>query len=326
MLTPRQNFMQVHKGGNPDRFVKQFEFFAIVPDPGMFGARPEPGGEAVDAWGVTSRWPEGVITPFPVHDDEHKVVKDIKRWREYIKAPSLDYTEEAWEEPMRIASSIDRNELFVGTIIFPGFFEHLHYMMGMNDALMNLVLEPEETHAIIDNYLQYLLKRSDIISAHTKPDMLMLSDDLGTSRNSFISPEMFREFFLPAYKKLFARWRDNGAELIYMHNDSYSANLVPLFIEAGIDVWQGATTLCDVAHLVKEYGGQITIMGDIDSGVVDQPNWTRELVEAEVRRACSSNGKLYFVPSMTMAAPPTLYPGVDSCIDECIDMMSKEMF
>jgi len=326
MLTPKQNFLEVLRGGNPDRFVNQFEFFTMAFGPGGFGSRPEPGGEAVDAWGVTTRWPEGVITPFPVHDEAHKVVKDIKRWREYVQHPPITNTPEEWAEAVAMVEAIDRNEVFVASMIFPGFFEMMHYLMGMDTALENYVLAPDEMHGVIDYYLQYLLARSDEISQYTHPDMLCLSDDLGTHISSFISPAMFREFFLEPYKQLFGRWRDNGVELIYLHNDSYSANLVPLYIEAGIDVWQGCVTNNNVAELIREYGGQITFMGDIDSGIVDTPDWTPEIVEREVRRACTANGKLYFVPSMTMAGPPTLFEGVNDCIIASIDKMSKEMF
>jgi hypothetical protein len=318
--------MEVLRGGNPDRFVNQFEFFVMVPGPGMFGAFPEPGGEAVDGWGVTTRWPEGVITPFPVHDDEHRVVKDITKWKEVVKHPQLYYSDEEWAEAVAIADGVDRNEHFVATITFPGFFELLHYLMSIEEALANYVLYPTEMKEIIDYYLQYLIKQSDEIAKHTRPDMLLFSDDLGTQISSFISPAMFREFFLDAYKTLFKHWRDNGVEIIYLHNDSYSANLVPMYIEAGIDIWQGPLTTNNVPELVKQYGGQISFMGDIDSGVVDSPDWTPELIEREVRRACENNGKLYFVPSMTMAGPPTLYDGVLESIIENIDKMSAEMF
>ena len=44
----------------------------------------------------------------------------------------------------------------------------------------------------------------------------------GEARNPlFLSPEMFREFFVPAYKKIYGFWKENGVELIVHHSDSY---------------------------------------------------------------------------------------------------------
>ena len=325
MLTPRENFMEVHTGGTPDRFVNQFEWYEMAFAPGAF-VMPEPGGQVKDAWGVTTVWPAGVITPYPIHDAEHTVVKDIHRWREYFKHPVINDSDADWAAPSAQAAAVDRREKFVATITFPGFFEMMHYMLGMEVALESYATEPDLIHEMIDYYLQYLLKSCDVISRRVHPDMYCLSDDLGTAVNSFISPAMFREFFLKPYQTLFTYWREHGAEMIYMHNDSYSANLVPLLIESGIDVWQGCTTRCNVPALVQEFGGRMTFMGDIDSGVVDTPDWTPELIEREVRRACTTNGKLHFIPCMTMAAPPSLYPGVFECLTENIDKMSKEMF
>ena len=44
-----------------------------------------------NAWGVTMVWPEGTPGGFPIHDEEHIVCKDITHWRDYVKAPRLDY-------------------------------------------------------------------------------------------------------------------------------------------------------------------------------------------------------------------------------------------
>ena len=75
MLTKRENLLETIRGGNPDRFVNQYEAFIctdaiygmIMGDPiNAQGKRPMPGGEPqVDAWGVTFAWPEGVPGAFP---------------------------------------------------------------------------------------------------------------------------------------------------------------------------------------------------------------------------------------------------------------------
>ena len=59
MLTPKQNMLEVIKGGNPDRFVNQYEAVQLLFHPFMF-ANPllQPGQEnVVNAWGVTNTFP-----------------------------------------------------------------------------------------------------------------------------------------------------------------------------------------------------------------------------------------------------------------------------
>lgn len=53
MLTPKQNMLEVIKGGNPDRFVNQYEAVQLLFHPFMF-TNPllQPGQEnVVNAWG-----------------------------------------------------------------------------------------------------------------------------------------------------------------------------------------------------------------------------------------------------------------------------------
>ena len=110
------------------------------------------------------------------------------------------------------------------------------------------------------------------------------------------------------------------------HSDSYAANLVPAMIDIGIDIWQGCSTTNNVPELIKQYGGKISFMGNIDSGVVDKENWSMEQIMAETRRACETCGKHYFIPNTTVGGPTSTFPGVYEAVSQCIHKMSEEMF
>ena len=74
MLTKKQNLLETIRGGQPDRFVNQYEFLHILMnDPyNLTDPFPEYGQKNVkNAWGVTLSWPEGTPGAFPVHDDKH---------------------------------------------------------------------------------------------------------------------------------------------------------------------------------------------------------------------------------------------------------------
>jgi len=325
MLTKRQNFMETIKGGNPDRFVKQFEFLDFIYEAPM-EIDPEPGTEIKNGWGITWRWPEGQLGAFPVHDDEHKVLKDITEWKKYVKAPSVDFPEERWAAAIEHANSIDRNEQFVAVFVAPGLFEMTHNLMGMEDALMSFYEEPEAMHELIDYLVEWEISYAKQLIEHLHPDALYHHDDWGSQISTFFAPQMFEEFFLPAYKKIYRFYKDNGVKIIIHHSDSYGATLVPYMIELGIDVWQGVMTTNNTPELIKKYGKQISFMGEIDSGTVDFPGWTPELVAEHVEKACKDCGKLYFIPNLTQGMDWGSFPGVYESTDEAIDRMSKEMF
>ncbi|MBU4440742.1 MAG: uroporphyrinogen decarboxylase, partial [Acetobacterium sp.] len=191
MLTKRQNLMETIKGGNPDRFVKQYEAFAMMMKTPITRAKPPIGGEIVNEWGVTTRWPEGQLGAFPVHDDEHIVVKDITKWKDTVKAPNVKHPEEDWATAIADANAVDRNEQYVTAFVAPGIFENVHYLMSMEEALMAFYEEPEAMHELIDYLVEYELKLAKEFVYHIHPDAIFHHDDWGSQISSFMSPETF---------------------------------------------------------------------------------------------------------------------------------------
>jgi len=328
MLTKRQNLMETIKGGNPDRFVKQYEFLNMIVEAAFtFGTMPmTPGAEGKDGWGVTWRFVEGQVAGFPVHDAEHVVIKDITQWKKYVKKPFVPTDDAAWAPAIAHANAVDRNEEFVTVMYAPGVFEMTHHMMGMENALLAYYEEPEAMHELIDYITEFELEFAKLAIDKLHPDALFHHDDWGSQKSSLLSPKMFEEFILPAYKKIYGFYKANGVELIVHHSDSYAANLVPYMIEMGVDIWQGTMTTNNNPELIKKYGGKISFMGDLDSGVIDFPAWTPEIVAKHVERACKNNGKLFFIPCLTMGGPDSLFPGVYNEVNKEIDRMSKELF
>jgi uroporphyrinogen-III decarboxylase len=330
MLTKRQNFLETIHGGKPDRFVNQYEFlnlfWALDPITAPFPPFPPVGESGKSIWGVTVHWTEGQPGPFPVHDDAHKVVKDITHWKDVVHMPRTDYPAEAWESAVKTIEAMDRWEQFVCPAFFTGVFEQLHYLMGIEECLINFYDYPEEMKELISFITGYEVSFAEQITKYLKPDALFHHDDWGTQLYSFLSPEMFREFIFPAYKMIYGVYKSNGVEVIIHHSDSYAANLVPMMIEMGVDVFQGCITTNTVPGLVKQYGGKISFMGDINNGVIDKADWSHEQIRGEVERACRNNGKHYFIPCSTIGGPMSSYPGVYEAVSEEIEKVSKEMF
>ena len=208
----------------------------------------------------------------------------------------------------------------------PGIFEMTHHLMGMEDALSNLYEEPECLQELIDYLADYEIRYAEQYIDRIHPDALFHHDDWGGQTSTFFSPSMFEEFFVEPYKRVYKFWRDNGVKLIVHHSDSYAATLVPHMIDMGIDIWQGVMTTNNAPELIREYGGRMSFMGDIDTGVVDVKHWTPELVNEYVEKACIRCGKLYFIPCLTQGLGISSFPGVYDAANEAIDRMSKKMF
>lgn len=330
MLTPRENLLETIRGGNPDRFVKQYEFMAMPYSDPYTMTNPVPffpGDEdKTDMWGVTWSWPANVPGMFPVHLPGKKVIPDIEEWEGGLKVPPLDFPDELWEEARKDYAQFDRKQQFVGPIMFPGLFEQTHCLMGMDDALLGFYSEPEKMHEIIEAVTEWEMAYVRQLAQNLHPDAVLHHDDWGSSLNTFMSVDMFREFYLEPYKRLYKCYKDNGFQLIVHHSDTFAATYVPMMIEMGIDIWQGGTVKNDIPALIQQYGGQISFMTGIEATDVEKEDWTREDVEKAVRKSCTACGKHYFIPCQTAGGPASVYEGVYDAIDEAIDGMSKEMF
>ncbi len=329
MLTKRQNLLETIRGGNPDRFVNQYEVFSmLVGSP--FGKRnpaPNYGEEnVVNAWGVTRSYPAGTPGAFPVHTPDRIVIKDIEKWRDYVKVPRVVYDAEEWEPFIAKAEAVNRNEQYATAFFAPGLFEQCHYLMEIQRCLIAFYENPDEMHEIIDCITQFELDYAAEICKYVKPDALLHHDDWGSQQSTFLSPAMFREFYKPAYEKIYGYYKSHGVELIVHHSDSYAATLVPDMIDMGIDIWQGVMTSNNLPELIRKYGGKISFMGGIDSASVDFEGWTEEIVAREVDRACRECGKHYFIPCASQGLPVSTYPGVYEELSRQIDICSKKYF
>ena len=328
MLTAKQNLRETIRGGNPDRFVNQYEAFVMLSHPYQFHAGGAKKGEMniVNSWGVTNSFPENVPGAFPVHTPDKIVMKDIERWRDYVKPPSLEFTDEEWAICRAKFDEVDDTQFFKTLVVAPGLFERTHHLSEISNALAYLATDPDEMHEFIDYITEWELELAKGICENLKPEAILHHDDWGTERSTFFSPKMFEEFFVEPYKKIYGYYHDHGVELIVHHSDSYAATLVPSMIEMGIDIWQGCMDANNIPELIKQYGGQISFMGGIDNKFVDIPGLTKEDYSRIVKNVCDSCGSKYFIPCITQGGPGSIMPGAYQALSEEIDLYSKEIF
>lgn len=332
VLTAIENLKEtMKKDGHPDRFVKQYEFLhLLMPDIYYMGGVPHVPGDAdgYDAYGVLWRLPEGQMGAFPVHDEAHKVIKDITEWDKILThIPEAPTEQSYWDMLNGLAAQAKPDKQYVTAVAMQGVFERFHDLLGMDDAMINLYEEPEASHALIDFITEAELDFAKNIMDHVPSvKALFHHDDWGSDTNSLLSPEMFDEFITPAYKKIYAYWRSRGVELIVHHSDSYAANLVPSMLEMGVDIWQGCFPSNNIPVLQQKYAGQITFMGEIETRYIDLPDWTPEKVRAEVERACRKCKGSSFIPCLTSGGPESYNEGVYEAVNAEIDRLSREMF
>ena len=326
-MNARQNLRET-VFGNPTRYSNNYEGISLAFGTPFFFHSPGPqyGQEnVVDAWGVTNSWPMGTPGQFPVHSADKVVIKDFDNWQDYVKFPSLDFAEAEWDMIKQGYDAMDGEKSYRAIMVVPGLFERMHHLGKIDETLMALYESEDEVHDLVKALTEWELKQAEGTCSHLKPDAVFHHDDWGSMTSTFMSVDMFDEFFLEPYKAIYGYWKQNGAELCIHHSDSYAATLVPSMIEMGINVFQGATSTNNIPALVKKYGDKITIMGGFDGAEVDKKGMNKETMKGIVERIIGEVGTPKgFIPCIAQGGPGSVYKGVYEMLCECIDEYNIE--
>lgn len=330
MLTAKENLLEtLKKDGKPDRLVNQYEAFVpVMNDPLSVYTRGNRvrGTTSTDRWGTQILFPEDAPGPMPHVTEDNKVCPDVTEWKKYVKVPDLVANcSTGWEAALESAAKVDRDKQMVMGFMGTGIFEQCHFLMGFEDTLVNLLLEPDDMHDLVDVVAEYRFQYAKLLVDNLKPDVILSHDDWGSKNSLFMKPDIWREYFKEHYRRIYGYMKDHGVMVIH-HADSYLEPIVEDMAEIGVDIWQGVLPENDILKIQKVLDGRMALMGGIHS-TIDRQDSKEEEIRADVRYVCDTYGVGgHFIPCMTYGLTGTIYPHVDEIIKDEINQYNKEHF
>ena len=161
-------------------------------------------------------------------------------------------------------------------------------MLGYENLLSGFYEEPE----LVDELSCMMVEYSSRVAANLKGlgiRLIATQDDYATNSGLMISKGMFCRQLLPNYKRLVASFKANNL-IVAKHIDGDVRNIIPEYIEAGIDCLDpiDPNGNMDMGEIKREYGGQISLKGNIDC-VATLVSASLDDVEKEVIR-CIEDG------------------------------------
>ena len=167
-------------------------------------------------------------------------------------------------------------------------------LFGMENALTRLCLEPSIIEAAVEHieefYLDFYKRFFEAVKG--RADIFNMGDDFATQRGMLLSPEQWRRFFKPTYKKIFDLAKSYGL-YVWFHSCGAIGAVLPDLIDIGIDVWETVQAHLpgnEPERLKREYGRDIAFFGAINTQET-LPFGTPEKVRAEVRERIRVLGK-----------------------------------
>mgnify|MGYP004608826571 CR=1 FL=1 len=294
MMTLRENAMAIYNREQPDFYGDLMEAIELVPDPVLmtcFG--PQTGEDYKDPWGVTWRFNPGAPGPHPHITDENKVIKDIEKWEEQLTVPGVDGLD--FGPAIQVAEATNRKEKFVGFMFGGGLFERTHFLMGMEDALVNYLEYPDEMAALLRKIADYKIAYIRLMAEKVHPDIIFYHDDWGSKQNVFLPPTVWRELIKPLQTEIASVIHECG--MIYMHHaDCICQPIVKDMVELGVDIWQGVIAQNDIVKIQEITEGKLAMVGGIDGPAIDIDGISEAAIRKEVRRAIDTycpGGRFY---------------------------------
>lgn len=305
MLSGRENLLNMyhHKPTEyvPSTFLDQKGFGVFDPL-----EKGDPANGGYDGFGV--RW----ICPrsaggAPIPAPNEYVLTDITKWKEQIRFPDLEAVD--WEgNAKRDTAPFDRSKLVFDYSNGNGVFERLTAFMGMEEALIAMMEEPEAVNDLFTALTDFKIAYAKKVAKYYKPDTFTYFDDVATARGLFMSPETFRTLIKPHHKRLYTALKELGIMPVY-HLCGKGEELIEDIIDAGAVGWSSIQPMNDIVGLLKKYGHKLSLIGGYDTsgrpGYVDQDP---QIYYDEVRRCIAEYGPYQGYAFSGYIMKPTLDP------------------
>lgn len=220
---------------------------------------------------------------------------DICEWREQITIPDPSQFDwkAAYAMECQMIGEPNRDFEAVDFGFGNGVFERLAALMGFENALIAMAMEPEATEELFTAITDYKIASLDYIIDAYHPDTITYFDDIATEKDLFMSPDMYRELVKPHHKRFAQACLDRGIIPIY-HCCGHAEAIVEDMIDCGWAAWSSVQISNDVEGLIRKYGDRFGFVGGFDSnGPVAREDATPEAVDAEVERCLDTYGKYH---------------------------------
>jgi uroporphyrinogen decarboxylase len=302
------------------------------------GVEPEKTRAPVDL-GVDSRMIPQFEEKVLEHRDGHVVVQDwsgsiceipdrydvtyLRDWRDFVARRWIRFPVENrrdWERmkeryrldtPGRFPDDFEKRCREAGerddvlAIGFAGPFWQMREWCGLEGLCILMADEPEFVAELASFHADFVSGMLDRILGSIVPDVVQLSEDLAFKGRSMISPAMVRRFLKPAYDRWVSAIRKAGCRLVDVDSDGYLVELIPIWIESGINVCDPVEVAAgnDVSELRGRFGRRIAYRGGIDKRAIAKGG---RAIRDEMKRVEPVVRDGGYIPSCDHRVPPDI--------------------
>ncbi|MFW6139243.1 MAG: uroporphyrinogen decarboxylase family protein [Spirochaetota bacterium] len=226
------------------------------PDPKAYheGAPP---GTSFDEWGI-GHWAGGAdATPgrmlHPLAGTQS--TREVENYPEpVIQKPAITALDEFKNRGYPVFG-------YAGSI-----YEWSWWLRGMERFMADLLLHPAVAGAVVEKVCSYTARLA-LETARCGVDVLCFYDDAGMQTGMQISPELWRKFIKPAWKKVLEAVRKHFPEAVFfLHSCGDITPIVPDIAELGFHILHPVQPECmDLEKIKQQVGSNLVLCATISS-------------------------------------------------------------
>lgn len=253
-----------------EQFAVEMGHDAIIVDL-IYGKEQVSEDRWLSEWGyITQDTPEehGIEVESPI-----KTLEDLER-----------YTPPDLHLPSRYAAVEDAVARYKGDkaviVHLNDVFSLPRYLMGMQDLLMAIALEPELVQGLVDLSVRVNLELAKEVVARGVT-VVYTGDDFAYNRGPLMSPRHFRKLFYPGLCRVVQGFKELGLQVI-KHTDGNLWPIIDMIIDSGIDCLDPIDPLAgmDLGEVKAKYGDRVALKGNVDCADLMTFGTPDEVVEA----------------------------------------------
>lgn len=215
------------------------------------------------------------------------------------------------DEPGRYPEDFDervkimKERNYTTSIRFSGPFWQLREWCGFEPLCMLFIEDPEFVREMVEFWTEYVSKTMARVLDAGVVDIVGINEDMAYKEKSMISPAMAREFLLPAWRRWATEARQAGVPIIDEDSDGKIDELIPLWIEAGINVCDPLEVAAgnDINDYRKMFDRKIAFRQGVDKRCIAKGGKVIEDELARIEPVVKDGG---FIPGCDHGVPPDI--------------------
>ena len=198
-----------------------------------------------------------------------------------------------------------RERDYVVSISFNGPFWQLREWCGFEGLCLLMAEEPDWVDEMCAFWTEFVSAVMAPVLRSVQLDAVMISEDMAYKAHSMISPAMTRRFLLPAYRRWVAEIKASGCPIIEMDSDGYIADLIPIWIEVGINCTVPVEVAAhnDIVDYRRRFGRAIAYHGGIDKRAIAKGG---QVMHDELMRVAPIIRDGGYLPGCDHGVPPDI--------------------